>query len=296
MSKIDHMGNGPKCMNRGNDGDDGGAVDGGTGYRDTSDEGAPDPSRAHYSIGKLAKLAGVSTRTLRHYEDLGLLSPARTDSGYRSYSAQDARRLAQVLSMRACGLPLMTIRRMFDDPDTDVHAALVAHLSTLQTQGESLEKAIVRTKAAITAVGRIEDMDEQAAFKALKADGLERFEKEYGQEARERYGDDVIDAANERMMALTKDEWDAKELLEESIKVQLRIAMATGDPTSEASAELVQMHERWIRVHWGEGYTREAHLGLAQGYLADPRFQEYYDSAAGDGATRFLVKALEANL
>lgn len=267
-----------------------------TGFPDTSHDERWNVPGSIYSIGELAKLAGVSTRTLRHYEDLGLLSPARTASGYRSYSPREARRLAQVLSMRACGLPLMTIRRMLDDSSTDVLAALVAHLSTLQAQEASLEKALARTKAAIAAVGRIEDMDEQTAFNALKADGLKRFEREHGQEARERYGDDVIDATNERMMALTKDEWNAKELLEESIKVQLRIAMATDDPTSEASAELTRMHERWIRIHWGEGYTRKAHLGLAQGYLADPRFREYYDSAAGDGATRFLVKALEMNL
>ena len=78
--------------------------------------------------------------------------------------------------------------------------------------------------------------------------------------------------------------------------MQLRLAMASGDPASEESAELARMHARWIRIHWGEGYNREAHLGLARGYLADQRFVDYYDGACGEGATEFLAQALEANL
>ncbi len=249
-----------------------------------------------HTVGQLAKLAGVSTRTLRYYEDRGLLSPARDASGYRSYGDHDVRRLAQIVAMRACGLPLTTIGRMFDDPSVDVHGSLVEHLSTLRMQGASLEDAIARTEAAIAAIERIDGMEGKDAFEALKAEGLQRFEDTFGTEARERYGDDAIEAANERMMSLTRDEWDAKELLEESIKVQLRLALAEGDASGEAAAELARMHERWIRMHWAHGYSREAHLGLAHGYLADSRFRDYYDGACGEGATDFLVEALEANL
>lgn len=137
-------------------------------------------------------------------------------------------------------------------------------------------------------------METKDAFEELKRQGLENFEREYGQEARARYGADAIEQSNARMMGLTRDEWDAKELLEESIKVQLRLAMATDDPTSPESQELARMHEHWIAIHWGPGYAEEAYLGLVRGYLADPRFVSYYDTAAGQGATEFLVKAVEA--
>ena len=249
-----------------------------------------------FTVGKLAKLAGVSTRTLRHYEDVGLLAPARDGSGYRVYDASDAKRLAQVMSLRACGLPLNEIRRLFEDPQASLHDSLAAHLRNLRAQGNSLQDAIARTETAMAAIERIEGMEAKDAFESLKEQGLRDFEETYGQEARQRYGDDAIDSANARMMALTRDEWDAKELLEESIKVQLRIAMAGGDPASEESAELARMHARWIRIHWGEGYNRDAHLGLAQGYLCDERFIAYYDGACGEGATAFLVSALRANL
>ena len=253
-------------------------------------------TQKHYTIGQLSKLAGVSARALRHYEDLGLLEPARTASGYRVYRPSDAKRLAQILSMKACGLPLMMVRHLLDGSETDVHAALVSHLATLRAQGDSLHEAIARTEAAIAVIERISDMNEADAFESLKQQELKDFEETYGEEARQRYGSDVIDAANERMKALSRDEWDAKELLEESIKVQLRLAMASGDPAGEESAELVRMHARWIRIHWGEGYSREAHLGLAHGYLADQRFIDYYDGSCGQGATEFLVRTLEANL
>ncbi len=95
------------------------------------------------------------------------------------------------------------------------------------------------------------------------------------------------------MASLTKDEWDAKELLEEAIKVQLRIAVATGDPKSDEAQKLARMHKKWITIHWGEGYPILEYIGAVRGYLQDPRFIEYYDSAAGEGAAKFLADAVE---
>lgn len=254
----------------------------------------PQATHKPKTIGQLAEQSGMSSRTLRYYEDLGILAPQRGPNGYRLYAERDERRLAQVMAMRACGLPLGTIARLLQDPDASVHAALLDHLRTLRAQGKSLKAALQRTQAAIDALERIDTMKTEDAFEELKRHGLERFEREYGQEARARYGSDAIEEANARMMALTRDEWDAKELLEESIKVQLRLAMATGDAESPESQELVRMHKRWIGIHWGEGFAEEAYLGLVQGYLADPRFISYYDSAAGEGATAFLAQAVEA--
>lgn len=250
-----------------------------------------------FGIGELAEAAGVSTRTLRHYESIGLLSPSRTESGYRVYSDTDARRLAQIQAMKLCGLPLATIRSLMDDLTVDLRGALVHHFETLHAQERTLKDSMAHTKAAIDAIERIEQMETKDAFEQMKEKGLQDFETTYGKEARERYGDDAIDGANERMMLLSQAEWDAKEQLEESIKVQLRLAMEKGDTHGEAANELARMHERWIAIHWGQGYEKETYLALVRGYLDDPRFVKYYDSAAGAGATEFLVEAvLAANL
>ena len=85
-----------------------------------------------------------------------------------------------------------------------------------------------------------------------------------------------------------------KQALEEAIKVLLRLARATDDPSSPEAAELAAMHRKWITVHWGPGFDTATYLALAHGYLADPRFTKYYDDAAGVGATEFLVQAVEA--
>lgn len=254
------------------------------------------PQKARfYSIGEFAQLAGCTPRTLRHYEELGIIAPQRAENGYRIYGEADVKRLAQVLAMKRCGLPLGTIRDMFED-DSRVAAALSAHLSTLVEQMGVMQEEIARTKAALSKIERIEKMNAEQTLEEMKRQGLEKFERTYGREARERYGTEAIEEANERMMSLTQEQWDAKEDLEEAIKRQLAKAMDTGDPTSKTSAKLADMHAQWIRIHWGEGYSVEAHRGLADGYLADSRFVEYYDGAAGEGATEFLVAALKANL
>ena len=152
------------------------------------------------------------------------------------------------------------------------------------------------TGSAVAAKG-VEDMGKREAFEALKRRAIEENELTYGREARERYGDDAVDAANERLSSLSRDEWDEKDQLEQAIKERLRVAMATGDPVGEPARELARMHARWIALHWGEGrYSREAHRGLVQMYLADDRFRAYYDEAVGEGATEFLVAVLESYL
>ena len=251
----------------------------------------------YYAVGQLAELAGVSTRTLRYYEEEGLLRPSRSANGYRVYTARDAERLASILSMRACGLSVATIHRLLARAEGDLRHVLHAHLLTLSAQRDSLDDAIDRTKAAIAALERIEQMNESDAFEALKGEKIAANERTYGKEARARWGDDAVDAANERMRFASRGEWDALERLGEEINRKLALAMETGDPAGAEAMELARMHARWIQGHWGAGrYTPEAHRGLAQMYLADERFRAHYDGAAGAGATEFLVKALEAYL
>ena len=122
-------------------------------------------------------------------------------------------------------------------------------------------------------------------------------EKAYGEEARAKYGDDAVDAANRKLLAMDDAAWRDKEQLEAAIIDQLALAMTTGDAAGDQAQKLARMHGEWIRMQWADGaYSRQAHLGLAKMYLADARFTDYYDSRAGEGACAFLVEALEAHL
>ena len=121
-------------------------------------------------------------------------------------------------------------------------------------------------------------------------------EERYGEEARELYGDDAIDAANERLLDMDPAAWNDMKELERAILGQLSIAMAEGDPHGPEAKRLERMHRRWVGLHWGSEPEDEAYLGLVKGDLADPRFVSYYDGPCGTGATAFLVEAVESRM
>ncbi|WP_407668496.1 MerR family transcriptional regulator [Olsenella phocaeensis] len=199
--------------------------------------------------------------------------------------------------MRACRMPLAEIRQLLDGSDTDAVGLLARHLEELRAQERQVKEAIARTRAAMELLEGVSRMGTREGFEELKQRRLEEFESSYGDEARRRYGADVIDQTNERLMGLSQEEWNEKDRIEKRIIELLAEAKADGDPRGPKAQELCLLHQRWIKIHWGEeSYSTEAHCGLARLYLADPRFIDYYDGAAGTGATEFLVAALEANL
>lgn len=246
-----------------------------------------------YTVGSLAKLAGVTVRALHHYEDEGLLHPERTVSGYRRYGAEDVERLQQILLLRSCGLSLGDIREALADGAFDFRGVLVDHLATLRARQKELETLMGTVEKTIASLeGRCVMTDEER-FEGMKARAIAENEERYGTEVRQAYGDAAMDAANARMAGMSEAEWNDAKVLEAAILEQLAAAKATGDPASKASRKLCAMHARWLQMHWGGGsYSPAAHAALAEGYVADPRFTAYYDDAAGEGATAFLRDAL----
>lgn len=123
---------------------------------------------------------------------------------------------------------------------------------------------------------------------------VEENEAAYGEELRASYGDDVIDAANEKYVSMGETSHMRAEELELAIKEQLRRAMETESVDGPEAQKLVAMHKQWLTMYWPDGlYTPEAHKGLADGYVADERFKKYYEAVA-PGATQFLRDAIHA--
>lgn len=250
-----------------------------------------------YSVGQLAALSGVSARTLRYYEEIGLLSPRRAPNGYRVFGSGDLEALQRILIFRSCGIGLEEIGRMLSDPCFDVHAALLRHLDTLEARKREVDSLIATVGKMIASLEGEYDMADQERFEGLKRQAIEENERAYGCDARMRYGDAAIDAANDKLLAMTEGQWDDAQALSAAINEKLAEAMEQGDVRSPVAGELARMHKAWICAYWPDGmYSREAHLGLADGYLADERFVAYYDGAAGEGATKFLRDVLVANL
>ena len=151
-----------------------------------------------YSIQALSRLSGVTTRTLRWYDEIGLLKPSRVaESGYRYYGPAEVDRLQDILYYRALGVELARIKRCLDDPSFDRLAALRSHLTALEAERARLEGLIRSVRQTIGAEERKEIMDDKQKFEAFKQRVVDWHQETYGAEARGRYGDAEVDEADE---------------------------------------------------------------------------------------------------
>lgn len=251
--------------------------------------------RRDYRIGELAALAGVSPRTLRHYEEQGLLTPARGDNGYRLYGPEQVARLQQVLLYRACGLSLERIGALLADPAHDQSAALREHLRALEHRQQELGLLIRTVQKTLLSLEGETHMTDQERFEGLPAQWAARNEQQFGAEARERYGDKAVDKSQQMVANMSAEQAQRFQELDAQVMGLLRQAMATEDPAGPEARRLCEAHREWLLMTWPrESYSLAAHRGLGQMYVADERFTSYYDGSAGPGAARFLCDSLAA--
>ncbi len=247
-----------------------------------------------YTIRALAELAGVSTRTLRWYDQVGLLSPGgRLENGYRCYTSAEADRLQQILYYRALGMGLMQIRQALEDPAFDRLTALRGQLTALERERTRMDALIATLRRTIDAEERKEPLMDQEKFEAFKRHAVEKNEADHGREAREKYGDAAVDDANARMMNLTQAEYADWKETGDAIRARLEAAVMAGETPDGAEGQAVAaLHRKWLRYTWGS-YTPQAHAGLAEMYVEDERFRAYYDDAV-PGCAAFLRDAVKA--
>ena len=241
-----------------------------------------------YSIQELSRLSGVTTRTLRWYDQIGLLKPSRVaESGYRYYGGAEVDRLQDILYYRALGVELARIRECLDDPSFDRLAALQSHLAALEAERERLEQLIRSVKDTIGAEERKEIMSDQQKFEAFKQRAIARNEEAYGAEIRARYGDQEVDEANAAVINLTREQYQEWTDLGREIQERLEAAVREGvSPESQEGQEITALHRRWLTIT-GNQYDPAKHRGIAELYVSDQRFTAYYDKQV-PGCARFL--------
>jgi DNA-binding transcriptional MerR regulator len=245
-----------------------------------------------YTINKLAKLAGVSTRTLRYYDELGLLSPARVSSnGYRIYGQKEIDRLQQILFYRELGVSLEEIRNILASKDFDGLLALESHLSALLARREQLNLLVANVEKTIKTMKGEMIMSDQEKFEGFLQKLVDNNERQYGEEARAKYGDEPIDRSNTRVLNMSKEQYIELEELTEDLNKTLKAAFEQGDPASELAQKACELHKKWLCFYWND-YSKEAHKGVTQMYVDDPRFTAYYDKIA-PGCAVFLRDAVE---
>jgi DNA-binding transcriptional MerR regulator len=245
-----------------------------------------------HTVGAVARLAGVTVRTLHHYDEVGLLTPSgRSDAGYRRYADPDLERLQRILFFRELGFGLDEIKKVMNDGNADAsahlrrqHAMLRERIGRLERMAAAVEKALeARTMGiSLTPEERLEvfgDFDPDA----------------HAAEAERQWGEaDAFRESQRRTARYTKADW--QRMKEESAAPisALIAAMGAGTPAdSVAAMDAAEAHRQHIS-RWFYDCTYEIHAGLGEMYVADPRFTATYEKMA-PGLAQYLRGAIIAN-
>lgn len=245
-----------------------------------------------YSISEVSELAGVSARTLRYYDQIGLLKPLETnEAGYRYYGEKELAMLQQILFYRERGFDLKQIQKIIYQKDFDIMKALQEHLLELEEQRNYMESLIRTVEQTIRSMKGECEMSDKEKFQAFKERIVRENEEKYGAETREKYGDEEVDAANRKVLNMTEEEYERFQNLGEEITTRLKEAVLAGEkPESESGKRIVMLHKEWLGKTWKQ-YTKEAHVAMGNMYISDERFQLYYDKEVA-GCAKFLEAAI----
>src|SRR5215207_11408063 len=244
------------------------------------------------NVGQVAELAGVTVRTLHHYDRIGLLSPSgRTSAGYRQYSAADLDRLHQVLLYRELGFPLEEVATLLDDPSADPEAHL-------RRQHRLLRDRLERTQAMVAAV----EKEMEARSMGISLTPEERFEvfgehdpARYDAEVEERWGEtDAYAQSKRKTAAYSKDDWLRIKAEGEDIEARFAVALRSRvAPDSDEAMDLAEEHRQQITRNFYD-CPPEMHAGLGRMYVEDERFTATYEAMA-PGLAQYVSTAVQAN-
>lgn len=241
-----------------------------------------------YTVGELARMAGVTVRTLHHYDEIGLLPPrGRTQAGYRLYDDSDVDRLRAVLTYRELGLGLEEVARAVTDQSEakatlrDAHERINMRIARLEAISASLARALQEP----THGGAMTPEEKLKVFGGFDPD-------EHREEAAERWGDTVAFAeAARRTGSYSQEDWQAINVEAADIYDRFFALLAAGVPAdSDEAAALVDEHRAHI-TRWYYECSPQIHQGLGQMYTADFRFTRNIDRGH-DGLAEYLSEAI----
>ena len=257
----------------------------------TLDAGGPADASAEYGIAEVARLAGTTSRTLRHYGDVGLLAPSRVGAnGYRYYDTAALTRLQRILMLRQLGLGVAVIAEVLDAADDT--SALRAHLEWLRAESERLDRQIASVERTITSIEKGAPIMASEMF-----DGFDH--TQYREEVEQRWGARAYADSDRWWRGLGPEGRQA--FMDEHVAIAAQWAQlqAAGEPVDGMPAQaLARRHHAWITAGWGNTPPNADQLaGLADMYVADERFAANYGGLTGatyvrDALTHFAISEL----
>ncbi len=224
-----------------------------------------------FTVKQLSKLAGVTPRTLHHYDEIGLLKPSRVgDNGYRYYGEESLLRLQQILFYRELDIPLDDIKRIVGRRDFDILGALQTHKDALNKQVTRLNRLIQTVDNTIDHLKGNRIMSEKGLFAGF----TEEEQEKYALEAEQMYDAETVRASNKKWKSYSAAKKESIMAEGKAVYMDMIAAM----PKGADSAEVQAIVERW-RKHMDHFWTPNLDqlLGLANGYNDDPRFKANFD-------------------
>ncbi|WMM26443.1 MerR family transcriptional regulator [Tissierella sp. MB52-C2] len=230
-----------------------------------------------YTVQRLANLAGISSRTLRYYDEIGILKSARINSsGYRIYSNEEVDRLQQILFYRELGMDLESIKDIVSSTSFDESAALIEHREKLLEKRNQIDLLIANVDKTIALKEGRFKMSDQEKFEGFKQKMISENDEKFGKEAREKHGSEQVDKSNKMLKNMTEEQYKELQKLNSNMMETLKSAYDTKDPGGELAQKAVDLHRQWLS-YFCDSYTKELHVNLAQMYVDDERFKAYYD-------------------
>jgi DNA-binding transcriptional MerR regulator len=247
---------------------------------------------ATYTVKQLARLSGVSVRTLHHYDAIGLLKPASTgENRYRYYGREELLRLQDILFHRELGVPLQAIRHLLDLQGSDRAAVLREHREWLDQRikrSRQLLRTIDRTIADLNGEDMMDDKDLYKGFAPER-------QAEYEDWLVDRYGGAMRERIEQSKEALGAEGMTARlaegEAAGEALAGAFKSGSAPADPTNDP---LLARHHAWVAAMWAKACPPEAYAGLADLYLGHPLFRTKFDGEGGEGFLDWLSTAMKA--
>jgi DNA-binding transcriptional MerR regulator len=243
-------------------------------------------------VGEVAALAGVSVRTLHHYDRIGLLPPSeRSHAGYRLYSDDDLVTLQQILFFREIGFALQEIGRIMHDPSFDRLEALRLQRRMLVDRSAQLRKMIAAVDKAIDGMGRGTVMDRSEMFEVFGDFDPARYEDE----VQERWGhSEAYRESARRTASYEKQDWEAMKREADEINDRLAGLLDAGVLADDPRATEVAEQHRLMMDRWFYPCSHSMHTGLGEMYVGDARFKETYEKVR-PGLAHFFREAIKAN-
>jgi Predicted transcriptional regulators len=235
-------------------------------------------------INEVAKLTGVTVRTLHYYDEIGLLKPAEvTESGYRLYDSDSLCRLQQILLLRELDFPLDEIQEILKNPAFDQTDALKKHRELLIKKREHFDDLI-------GLVDKIMKGENTLSFQEFDQTEMKNMKKQYAAEVKERWGStDAYREYEEKSGSYDEPKW--QQISAEGDSILKAFAQIRNKPAGSAEVQaLVKQWQDYITARF-YSCTDEILAGLGQMYTGDERFKKNIDRN-GSGTAEFMAKAI----